>query len=167
MTTLDRIVAARALLAEVTPLKGDCGRRCGAACCQADDDGQGGMLLLPGEEGLYAPAPGWARVEDSGLRAGERALALLTCDGTCPRGDRPLACRIFPLTPRLAEDGQMVVTLDVRAWPVCPLMPHGMQGLSREFVAAVRAACVLLAQDEALRAWLHTLTQQLRAFETF
>ena len=58
MEPLDTVMAARALLKDLTPLKRDCGRSCGAACCQSDEDGQGGMLLFPGEEKLYAALPG-------------------------------------------------------------------------------------------------------------
>lgn len=48
MELLEPILAARKLLENMTPLKRDCGRACGAACCQSDEDGQGGMLLFPG-----------------------------------------------------------------------------------------------------------------------
>ena len=53
MTTQERILSALKLLEKVTPLKGDCGRVCGAACCQSDETGKGGMLLFPGEKALY------------------------------------------------------------------------------------------------------------------
>ena len=55
MDALEAVIRARDLLSDVTPLKTDCGRICGGACCQPDEDGQGGMLLFPGEEGLYDP----------------------------------------------------------------------------------------------------------------
>lgn len=166
MSTLNTILAARALLREVTPLKGDCGRRCDAACCQPDEEGNGGMLLLPGEETLYAARTPWATITPSGLYAGGAPLAFLTCEGTCPREERPLACRVFPLTPAL-RDGAATVELDTRAWPVCPLMPHGVAGLSRQFVAAVRSVSALLCEDAALRDWLRVLTEQMDAFRSF
>ena len=37
--TLDAVIQARKLLDSVTPLKTDCGRTCGGACCQPDEDG--------------------------------------------------------------------------------------------------------------------------------
>ena len=52
---------ARNLLESLTPLKDDCGRLCGAACCHPDEDGQGGVALFPGEEEYYKGAD-WARV---------------------------------------------------------------------------------------------------------
>ena len=82
----DTVLRARALIGERTPLRSDCGQLCGAACCQADEDGQGGMYLFPGEEALL-------HGEDSDF------APIYTCDGTCARENRPLACRIFPLTP--------------------------------------------------------------------
>lgn len=162
MTDTDRIIAARAMLEMLTPLRQDCGLRCGAACCQADEDGQGGMLLFPGEEALY-PGADWYVLDDMGISVGGRPLTLLTCDGTCPRGERPLACRVFPLTP-VARDGGPGVALDARAWPVCPLMPHGMGGLSRDFVAAVRAMAALLWEDPACARYIEWLTAQQAAF---
>lgn len=163
-TARDRLLCARALLQDLTPLKADCGRRCSAACCQPDAEGQGGMLLFPGEEALYAPRPGWASLSESGLALGGRPLHLLTCDGACDRALRPLACRIFPLTPFVDAKGTLTLRLDVRAWPVCPLMAFGLSGLSGAFVAATEAAMRLLWEDPLQRAYMELLTAQLTAF---
>ena len=95
------VLRARALIGERTPLQSDCGKLCGAACCQPDEDGQGGMYLFPGEETLL---PG----------AGGDFAPIYTCAGTCAREERPLACRIFPLTPVKKENG-WGVKMDVRA----------------------------------------------------
>ena len=46
------LFAARKILEEVTPLKADCGRVCGAACCASLEGEETGMLLFPGEEAL-------------------------------------------------------------------------------------------------------------------
>ena len=51
----DTVLRARALIGERTPLQSDCGKLCGAACCQPGEDRQGGMYLFPGEE---TPLPG-------------------------------------------------------------------------------------------------------------
>ena len=44
--------AARKELETLTPLKINCGKLCGGACCQPDpeEEGENGMLLLPFEE---------------------------------------------------------------------------------------------------------------------
>jgi Fe-S-cluster containining protein len=160
MTAPERILAARTLLQDITPLKTDCGRRCGAACCKPDADGQGGMLLFPGEEALYDPAPDWATITESPIVIEGKPLLFLTCDGHCPREERPLACRIFPLTPAL-KDGKPIVQLDIRAWPLCPLMPHGVSGLSRDFVAAAQAGAALLCEEATARAYIAWLTDTL------
>ena len=61
---LEALLTARALTAEVTPLKTDCGRACGGLCCQPDETGRGGMLLFPGEAALYLDKPGFTVTED-------------------------------------------------------------------------------------------------------
>ena len=97
MELREAVAEARRILADVTPLKTDCGRACGGACCQPDEDGQGGMLLFPGEEALYADLPeGFSIREDHAVLPGAK---LLICDGFCARENRPLSCRLFPMLP--------------------------------------------------------------------
>jgi len=139
---LEAVLKARRILEAVTPLKGDCGRACGGACCQPDEDGQGGMLLFPGEEALYAELPeGFSIREDDAVLPGAK---LLTCDGFCERGNRPLSCRLFPMLPTGTG-----ARMDRRAWAVCPLMESGKRGLNPAFVEAVKdAGAVLYACPE-------------------
>ena len=139
----DIIFEARALVGDKTPLKSDCGALCGAACCQADEDGQGGMYLFPGEEALL---PG----------VGGDFAPIYTCDGTCERENRPLACRIFPLTPVKTETG-WGVKMDRRARAMCPLARFGTRGLDPEFVRAVRRAVRRIAADPEGEAFLEKL----------
>ena len=97
MDALEAVKQARKLLENVTPLRRDCGGVCGAACCQSDEDGQGGMLLFPGEEALYETLPeGFSIREDNAVLPG---MKLLTCDGVCEREYRRLSCRLFPMLP--------------------------------------------------------------------
>lgn len=135
---------ARSLLEDVTPLHTDCGLLCGHACCLPDEDGQGGVFLLPGERELTGD---WGEIIPSELLPGESA-DMLICHGPCDRALRPLACRIFPLTPILKKDGRWSVRMDRRAFAMCPLCPHGTSGLSGEFVRAVTQAIELIASDE-------------------
>ena len=154
------VLAARALLESVTPLKRDCGRVCGVACCQSDEDGQGGMLLFPGEEALYDPLPpGFSMQQDDGVLQG---ALLITCAGRCEREKRPLSCRLFPLLP--SPEGAV---LDQRAWAVCPLMESGIRGLNPDFVQAVNAAGALLYRHPgcaALLSALHAYNERLKMF---
>ena len=142
---------ARVLLGSVTPLRRDCGMLCRQACCRADEDGLGGMVLFPGEEALYRPLPEGFQIQtDDSVTEG---AFLLACAGTCRREDRPLACRIFPLA-FTATDSGVGVSPDPRAWPVCPLMPSGMEGLSDKFVAHARQAAGLLWENPGIQAFI-------------
>lgn len=143
---------ARDLLADVTPLKADCGLTCGGACCQSLPGETTGMLLFPGEEAYYAALPGYqlTRTEHG---------TLLTCSGRCDRADRPLSCRLFPLLPLMRADGVKVAT-DLRARTVCPLAKQGKDALLPDFVQAVRQAGRILAADDEQRTFLAQLTGQ-------
>lgn len=143
---------ARALLSEITPLKRDCGRICGERCCSSLEGEETGMLLFPGEEDLYEDAEGWRM-----LPAGREML--LICPGKCERETRPLACRMFPLMPRLTEKGVSVRT-DERARAVCPLARQGKSSMDPAFAEAVRRAGEILAEDPAQRAFLTRLGEE-------
>ncbi len=138
-----RIEAARRMIGDLTPLPHDCGELCGAACCRPDEDGDGGMYLFPGEA--------WAERTLDGDFA-----PIAVCEGRCERESRPLACRIFPLTPVLT-DGVWKVRMDARARAMCPLAPSGAKGLQKAFARAVVKAIRLIAEDPEgdafLRAW--------------
>ena len=139
------ILAAREKMSRITPLVRDCGALCGAACCAADEAGRGGMLLIPGEEACYRALP-----EGFVLHADDSVVPdglLLTCEGTCARDTRPLACRVFPLM-FVSENGGDV-RLDPRAWALCPLMNSGIEGLRGDFVCAARETARLLMEDPA------------------
>ena len=159
------LVVARDALAAITPLQKDCGKLCGAACCQPDEDGRGGMVLFPGEE-LFYPRCDWATIAESDVLVSDKPLYMLTCGGHCERAARPLACRIFPLTP-YAKKGSLRIILDVRAWPVCPLMPSGIGGLSSEFVKTVQSAMRALWREETHRAYMIELSKRMDAYQRF
>lgn len=154
MAALHAVLAARALLRDVTPLKADCGRLCGGACCQGDE--RTGMLLFPEEAALYAGSAFARVIETDFCLAGERA-ALLVCRGECARADRPLACRLFPLFLRFDGDGRGRVCLDARARAVCPLCGYGLSALDPAFRAAARQAYDVLLSDGVCRAYLCAL----------
>ena len=110
------------------------------------------MLLFPGEEEAYLEKPGWKVTETP-------AGLLAVCPGTCERGDRPLACRIFPLLPVIREDG-VKVAADQRAKAVCPLLRQGIRGMDPAFADAVREAGRELAEDPENREFLEMLTAE-------
>lgn len=168
MDALTAVLRARELLTDVTPLRRDCGLTCGAACCRCDEDGQGGMLLFPGEEALYDPLPeGFTLTADDGVMPGMR---LLTCAGSCRRDQRPLACRMFPLTPVLiASEGkeQLRVRVDPRAFAVCPLSASGVRGMDAAFGRAVLEAARTLCLCGEHRAYIRALSAYFERLKTW
>ena len=144
---------AREKLKNVTPLKRDCGRVCGAACCRSPEGEETGMLLFPGEEELYAGKDGWT-IRDTA------AGPLAVCPGRCDRDERPLACRIFPLLPVTGENGEIRAATDLRAKAVCPLARQGRSAMDPAFTEAVREAGKLLAADPEQAAFLERLKEE-------
>ena len=149
------LFVARKLLSAVTPLKGDCGRICGSACCASLEGEETGMLLFPGEERFYADRSEWR------IRRTETGENLLICPGRCNRAERPLSCRLFPLLPEVTEAG-VRVWMDARAGAVCPLVRMGKQALNPAFTEAVREAGEALIAAEEQRAFLCRLTREQR-----
>ena len=151
--TLSLLRQARDLLQNLTPLRNNCGGYCGAACCKADESGENGMLLFPGEEKFYEKPSFACRLfpDDTLFHGGKR----LVCEGICRREERPLACRLFPLRLKVREkDGTLLVKpeIDPRSWCVCPLPERGgMRGMDPAFTQACLQAGKLLLKDAALR----------------
>ena len=147
------VSAAREKLKQVTPLKRDCGRICGARCCRSLDGEETGMLLFPGEAEAYAGKPGW---EVRRAAQGD----LLVCPGSCGRDERPLSCRLFPLLPLIGDGGEIRVVTDLRAKAVCPLARQGKSAMDPAFTAAVREAGEILAKEEEQALFLELLEEE-------
>ena len=127
-------------LEKVTPLRSDCGRLCGGACCEGD----GEIWLLPGEEELFRDLDGFE------IKSDEDEYNLI-CKTSCRenRKIRPFGCRIFPYFPIVEEkDGRVHIrlVLDPRG-SMCPLV-KGEVKCERDFERAVRHAVRLLVQDK-------------------
>ena len=79
---------AREKLKELTPLKADCGRVCGARCCAPLEGEETGMLLFPGEAEAYAGRSGippWDRSRSVREHATGRSARLPAgCFRCCP-----------------------------------------------------------------------------------
>lgn len=143
---------ARMLLENITPLKSDCGRLCGHACCLSPAEETRGMLLFPGEEEAYTGC-GDVQLLPSPLGT------LLVCNGQCSRAQRPLSCRMFPLLP-LVREGSVHVAMDRRGRAVCPLTRMGRSALDPAFVQAVAQAGQILLTDAQQADFLRRLTQE-------
>ena len=146
------VSAAREKLKNVTPLKRDCGRVCGARCCRPLEGEETGMLLFPGEAEAYA---GKAGFEVRKTARGD----LLICSGTCSREDRPLSCRLFPLLPVIGDDGKVRAVTDLRAKAVCPLARQGKSAVDPDFAEAVREAGEILAAEDEQAVFLERLEE--------
>lgn len=153
---MDKILLLRAkdMLKNLTPIAGNCGRLCGASCCQGDE--KTGMQILPGEE------------EISGLdEFGVVKNGIFVCNGSCPRERRPYACMIFPLFPLVVktEIGETIKPIfDLRAENLCPLVQKKIQP---GFYTAVRRSAKLLFRDENYREYFLRLSEEQREIAKF
>ena len=142
---------ALSLLRYATPLKADCGRLCEKACCRGDKET--GMLLFPGEQTPFRV------IERDGRR-------LAVCGGNCQRGERPLACRLFPFLPLPENDGKIRVRADPRGRGICPLVRLADEAaFSHRFLHRVRRVGALLWRDGESRAFLVALRREAEACE--
>ena len=153
-----------------TPIPADCGKLCSPACCSGDD---AGMFLFPGEIEVYKLLrPEGFRIELSDLEYKDgsetRKTPILFCEGKCDRYVRPLACRIFPLTPVLDDDGRIRIIVDPRAKRVCPLAKTMyIDEFDSGFVRAVRRSFLLLSKNRHVRAFLDEYTRYINEFNRF
>ncbi len=149
------------VLGSLTPLKGDCGRACNKACCEGDKDGDG-MYLFPEEEEMYASLPDWAAISETDFEYETGKFApLFSCDGICDRKLRPLSCRIFPLTPYIAKDGELEVIVDPRANGMCPLAALYVEDFETDFVKAVEKVGELLLSNPDTKKFLEAFSRML------
>lgn len=145
-------------IGHLTPICADCGRLCGKACCKGDRDGDG-MYLFPGEEKMYGDVSAWAKVSVTDFEYEQGRFApLLACDGRCERKIRPLACRIFPLTPYVGRDGRLSVIVDPRGRGLCPMAVLRISDFDAEFVNAVGDVGRIMMKNPHCRAFLKSLS---------
>ena len=158
------------LFDHTTPLKFDCGKLCKSACCQGDDSG---MYLFPGEENVQRIVKSdWAKLEKSEFfyeyRGKKKNVPLLVCNGECDRYERPLACRIFPLTPYLSKDGKLEIIMDPRAKSICPISRElSADELDEKFFENVKKAFVLLKKNEEFRAYMVSYSEYIDEYKRF
>lgn len=158
------------LFDENTPLPVDCGKLCDSACCKGDDSG---MFLFPGEKAVYTLLnPDGMRIESSDLAYNysdkEYKTPILFCGGNCDRYIRPLACRIFPLTPVIDEYGNIEIIVDPRAKSLCPLAKTlYINEYDENFVKSVKKAFTLLSKNKRVRAFLVEYTNYINEFKRF
>lgn len=156
------------LFDKLTPTAFDCGRLCNKACCKGDDCG---MYLFPGEKKVFDMlSPDWAKTEESDFTytfsGKEKHIPILFCNSVCDRYQRPLACRIFPLTPYL-DEGKLKIIVDPRARAVCPLTKTTIEDFDTEFVAAVYKAFKILMTNKEFACFMKTYSEYIGEYFKF
>ena len=158
------------LFDDITPVPADCGGLCNKACCRGDDSG---MYLFPGEEDVYKLLnPDWMRIEKSDFtytfKDKEKKVPIIFCNGLCDRFQRPLACRIFPLTPYLDENGLLKIINDPRAKSLCPLAKAlNIEDYDPLFVKNVKRTFNLLSKNKEVYEFLKEYSRYLDDFLRF
>ncbi|HEY8420904.1 MAG TPA: hypothetical protein VIL05_04080 [Thermoclostridium sp.] len=144
-------------LNKATPLRYDCGKLCDKRCCSGTDND--GMLLFPGEEHLYLNKD-WCLVKETGITLSDGyIIKLLVCKGTCPREERPLSCRIFPVIPYLNEHNMVDFRLDPRSFPICPVSAKPEEHpLESKFINSLYRAFPLLLDDDRVVEFIKLLS---------
>lgn len=156
------------ILDRVTPIQSDCGALCGKACCNSTDD-DSGMYLFPGEDVMFSESQPWLKIELSDFTYGNNKPVLIAiCTDQCQRELRPLACRIFPLTPYMTHNGVMSIKIDSRAIPMCPLAKQfTTDALDETFVAAVARVFRLLAKEKEIQSFVLGISRLIDEQERF
>lgn len=149
---------AYAEIGSLTPIPTDCGKLCGARCCEGDSDE--GMILFPHEDDL---------IKNKGFRIEHRdmcgfPIAFAICTEPCRRIYRPLSCRIFPLAPMLFGDTLSIIP-DPRGKTMCPLL--AANSVTDEFKNAVFNAFTQLIQHTEIKTMLHAYSVMLQEFIDF
>lgn len=161
------------LFDNITPLPVDCGQLCSNACCLDNDDGDNGMLLFPGEEDVIKLLnPAWASIDETDMEYtwNDKTynVKIAMCSGECDRYSRPLACRIFPLTPHLKDDGTLEIITDPRAKSICPLAKANyIDKMNDSFVHNVERCFALLLQSPRFRAFMNVYNDYINDYLRF
>jgi Fe-S-cluster containining protein len=153
------------LTGNMTPMLFDCGKLCGVRCCKGDK----GMLLFPFEEDYLDRFNHDFTITCSNLIVNSRPVRLLSCNGTCDRNIRPLACRLFPIFPFVHESGSIELGFDPRARGICPLLFTDMEDLYIRGIFRLKAlkAARLLSKDGHILAFMKMMTVELETYGKF
>lgn len=149
------LLEAYALLRSVTPFEFDCGKLCGASCCNGDENT--GMILFHGESEMFSGDEGF-KIKSNGEND------VLICFGKCDRQKRPLSCRFYPFYPLIHERGGRIrfdVVHDIRGAASCPAVYKGLKPKAA-FKRAVKRAALCLARDAENLKILRETAEMLR-----
>jgi len=158
------------LFDKITPIKADCGKLCSKACCKGDDSG---MYLFPGEKKVYELLnPEWITIQESDfyykVDGKKKNVPIANCNGKCDRYQRPLACRIFPLTPYLNKDGELEIIMDPRGKSICPMAKHMKKDeLDEKFVKNVERTFRLLMKNREFKEFMYEYSAYISEYLKF
>lgn len=157
-------------LDKATPMESDCGKLCNEICCSGTEND--GMLLFPGEEHLYTDKD-WCSIRDTNIKLSDGyVIKLLVCNGKCPRDERPLSCRIFPVLPYLNEHGFVDFRLDPRSFGICPVAQKPDEyPVQSKFIDSLYEGFPPLLKDDRVVEFIELLSEQydetMEVFEKF
>ena len=145
------------LLDRVSPIKYDCGTLCGAICCTCKETSEEelGIYLYPGEEKLHSRKDNWLEwtVEDAedfefpDSWIGKIYFVKCKTPPKCPRSERPLQCRTFPLSPYISNCGVLELIKNYEDLPYsCPLIDKDIP-LNDNFIRATYTVWSHLIKD--------------------
>ncbi len=148
------------LLDRVSPLDGDCGKLCGAVCCtcggsDSQEQEELGIYLYPGEEKIHSRKDEWLTwtVEDADdfefpdSWHGNVYFVKCKTPPLCPRKERPLQCRTYPLSPYISKDGVLELIYNFEDLPyACPLIEEEIP-LNDDFCKATYTVWAHLLRD--------------------
>ena len=145
------------LLDHVSPIDGDCGKLCGAACCTCGDElvEDFGIYLYSGEDAIHSRKSDWLEwtVEDAedydfpDSWIGKVYFVKCKTPPHCPREMRPFQCRTYPLSPYLSPEGVLELVYNDEELPYsCPLIEDEIP-LSDDFVKATYTVWKHLIRD--------------------
>lgn len=156
------------LLDSITPLESDCGELCSRACCASTEEASG-MYLYPGEEEMYLDNPSWISIEKSSFTYGNgKPVFIAICNEHCQRSLRPLACRIFPLSPYMDHSRSLHIKVDPRAVPICPLARESStHQLDENFINTVANVFRLLIKDNEIKSFILSSSRLMDEHEEF
>lgn len=146
-------------LSKATPLLDDCGKLCNEKCCTGTEND--GMLLFPGEEHLYHDKD-WCFIKDTNISLSDGyIMKLLVCEGKCPRDERPLSCRIFPVIPYINEFGRVDFRLDPRSYGICPIAQKPDEyPVEDKFIDSLYKSFPPLLKDDKVVEFIEILSEQ-------
>lgn len=149
-------------LKNLTPIPADCGKLCDKRCCKGNEGD--GMILFPGEDENRLP-PSFT-MSDSDIYG--HPVRFAACVGQCKRGERPLACRIFPFAPYLEADGSLTIIADPRAKFMCPLLNEdALPLIDPRFLGELEIVFTELLESEGVRPMLEAYSRMMDYFIRF